>query len=533
MNDPLPQDPSNKQSATSDLLTHTEGTVSFTYDSSKVFFNPTQVFNRDISLLVVDQYLRHIYDSSGSQRAILVDCLSASGLRALRYSRELHADIPLHILAIDISPAATNAIAMNHRDNPVTLPNVTFEVSCMDANRKLQDLHHSQTPVAIVDIDPYGHPTPFLPATLEACSHNSLLCITATDGAITCRKQCKECFIRYDAAPATGKVWAHEGSIRIVLGAIAKEAARRRASITPLISFFHKHYLRVFVLVNKKNKCRSLDMYQALGTVYHCMVCSYFTIQQADSDKFALPLADESKCPYCLSCMHISGPMWLGDLHDKEFLDRLEEALPSYRDLRSHNDIAAHISFAKGECGLPPLLYSANTITSYLKSLSLSTAHLATALEQLGYIVGPSHTQPGGLKTNAPFSAILGVLYPWHRVCVLQGSSKPVQNLQQGNVTPVYLNDSVLNKLLERYFSLDESSKRALISRYKDGMDQFYMQHHHATVDSICAIDYFSVSQHVQQWFHKSWKTDDGLTKYRATNFRPNPEPNWGPKKAK
>lgn len=532
MND-QPQDFLDKSHAALQSSTHTEGTVSFTYNPSQVFFNPTQIFNRDISLLVVDQYLQHIHDQSTVQKAIIIDCLSASGLRALRYSRELHVTVPLHIIAVDISPAATADIAMNHEANPATLPDVAFEISCMDANRKLQDLHHSRMPVAVIDIDPYGHPTPFLPAALDACSHNGLLCITATDGAITCRKQCKECFIRYDAAPATGRVWAHEGSIRIVMGAIAKEAARRRASITPLLSFFHKHYLRVFVLVNKRNKCKSLDMYKAMGTVYHCMACSYFITQQADSDKLALPLAADSKCPYCLSCMHVSGPMWLGDLHDKEFLDRLEEALPTYQDLHSYSDIAAHISFAKGECGLPPLLYSANTITSYLKSLSLSTAHLAAALEQLGYRVGPAHSQPGGFKTDAPFSAVLGVLYPWHRICVLQGSSKPVQTLQLANVVPVSLSDSVLSELLERYFSLDDSSKGALLNRYKEDINQFYTQYHQTSMTSICAINYFSSSQNVQQWFHRSWKTDNGLTKYRPANFKPNPEPNWGPKKAK
>lgn len=533
MNGPSSQNSSGGSPAASGISVHTEGTVSFSYDSSKVFFNPTQVFNRDISLVVVEQYLQQIYKSSEGEKAILVDCLSASGLRALRYSRELRITVPLHIVANDISPAATAAIERNHKDNPTCVPGVTFEISCADANKKLRDLQCSPSPVAVIDIDPYGHPTPFLSAALDGCSHNSLLCVTATDGAITCRKQCKECFIRYDAAPATGKVWAHEGSIRIVLGAIAKEAARRRASIMPLLSFFHKHYLRVFVLINKKVKCKALYMYTKLGTVYHCMVCSYFTLQQTDNDKLTLPLASGSKCPYCLSYMHVSGPMWLGDLHNKEFLDKLDDSLPNYKSLHSYNDIAAHISFAKGECGFPPLLYSANTITSYLKSLSLSTAHLATALEQLGYCVGPAHTQPGCFKTTAPFSAILGVLYPWHRICVLHGSSKPVQSLQLSNVTPVSLNDSVLNKLLERYFSLDESSKNDLLYKYKEDINQFFIQYHHSDILTINAIDYFTHSQNVQQWFHRSWKTDDGIIKYRAANFKPNPEPNWGPKKAK
>lgn len=41
----------------------------------------------------------------------------------------------------------------------------------------------------IVDIDPYGHPTPFFNSAISALSNYGMLGITATDGMITCSKR--------------------------------------------------------------------------------------------------------------------------------------------------------------------------------------------------------------------------------------------------------------------------------------------------------------------------------------------------------
>ena len=51
----------------------------------QVFYNPVQVFNRDLSVLAIQAYI----DYFKKQNAIILDGLSASGLRAIRYIKEI------------------------------------------------------------------------------------------------------------------------------------------------------------------------------------------------------------------------------------------------------------------------------------------------------------------------------------------------------------------------------------------------------------------------------------------------------------
>ncbi len=43
----------------------------------------------------------------------------------------------------------------------------------------------------IVDLDPYGSPTPFLDAAVQCTEDGGLMCITCTDMAVLCGEQQK------------------------------------------------------------------------------------------------------------------------------------------------------------------------------------------------------------------------------------------------------------------------------------------------------------------------------------------------------
>jgi len=44
----------------------------------------------------------------------------------------------------------------------------------------------------VLDLDPYGAPTPFLDGAVQAVSEGGLLCVTATDMAVLCGKNSEE-----------------------------------------------------------------------------------------------------------------------------------------------------------------------------------------------------------------------------------------------------------------------------------------------------------------------------------------------------
>ena len=60
-------------------------------DDVPVFYNETQIYNRDFSMLGAHTFLKYYMprDAIFRKEARILDALSASGLRALRYAQEM------------------------------------------------------------------------------------------------------------------------------------------------------------------------------------------------------------------------------------------------------------------------------------------------------------------------------------------------------------------------------------------------------------------------------------------------------------
>ena len=144
-----------------------------------------QEFNRDISIAAIQQFLKirsteseNLVNSHNNDAKIL-EALSATGLRSIRYAKEING--VKEIVANDISKRAVASIAnnvkANHVDHLVT-PSHSDATMVMYSNRKKEDRFD------IVDLDPYGSPTPFLDGAVQSVSEGGLLCVTCTDLAV-------------------------------------------------------------------------------------------------------------------------------------------------------------------------------------------------------------------------------------------------------------------------------------------------------------------------------------------------------------
>ena len=56
----------------------------------------------------------------------------------------------------------------------------------------------------VIDIDPYGAPSIFLDAAVQAVKEGGLLCVTATDMPVLCGQYPETCFAKYGATSITG-----------------------------------------------------------------------------------------------------------------------------------------------------------------------------------------------------------------------------------------------------------------------------------------------------------------------------------------
>eukprot|EP01065_Artemidia_motanka_P005856 TRINITY_DN12837_c0_g1_i1.p1 TRINITY_DN12837_c0_g1~~TRINITY_DN12837_c0_g1_i1.p1 ORF type:complete len:677 (+),score=241.63 TRINITY_DN12837_c0_g1_i1:101-2131(+) len=260
----------------------------------EVFYNPAQVVNRDLSILVIRCY-DTLRKTSGRVRRSgrpveeglkVLEALAATGLRTVRYWKE----IPglEKIVSNDIDPSAVAAIRRNLRFN--SIPETRVQANCDDAVQLMYRLAagsardgsylaaaksdsaglllHGEK-MDVVDLDPYGTAAPFLDGAVSCAEEGALLCVTCTDSDCLCGVHTEVAHHKYGALTVRGK-YCHEMAVRILLGCIERHAIRHGKHIKPLLSLHIDFYVRVFVRVFTSKAEAKLS----IGKMSHLVQCS-------------------------------------------------------------------------------------------------------------------------------------------------------------------------------------------------------------------------------------------------------------------
>ena len=87
-----------------------------------VFYNPVQEFNRDISIMAIREFSKIRQEERAVKQKefkgiSILEALSATGLRSVRYTKEIENINTL--VANDIDPTATDLMKMNFEYNAV------------------------------------------------------------------------------------------------------------------------------------------------------------------------------------------------------------------------------------------------------------------------------------------------------------------------------------------------------------------------------------------------------------------------------
>lgn len=394
----------------------------------------------------------------------ILDALSATGLRALRYANEI--PFATSITANDLLPAATKAIQLNVKHNKLEDKIKAITGNAMShmysiAGDRCRDDKGKSAPVKkydVIDLDPYGTAAPFLDAAVQAVNEDGgLLCVTCTDPGVWASNGYPEkCFSLYGGIPMKG-VHSHEAGLRIILHAIATSAARYGLAMEPLLSLSIDYYARVFVRIYKS----ASDVKFLAGKtmiVYNCdSGCGAWTTQMIARNKlvpnksgkghywkhvFGMAPTTSENCTHCGMKTHIAGPMFAGPIHSPEFIKRILNELPNVsKDTYQTTDrIEGMLTVALEEV-LPPLeeesdsptltkkthRYDPASIDHYpfffIPSVLSKIFHCITphenairgALKHLGYRVTRSHAKAGSIKADAPWSVIWEVMREWVR----------------------------------------------------------------------------------------------------------------------
>lgn len=215
-------------------------------EDQAVFYNPVQVQNRDLSILMIalhaerrkkrmhlKEYRKKLrteenltgddlkkkleeyeatldatelvrLENTAEDGITILDALAASGLRSIRYWKEIPG--VKHVTINDLDPVAVERAHTNIAVNKLTdvLTNEDrghgIRIMCGDATHEmylsrrtpgLQDLTPPQLLQKdqwdIIDLDPYGSAAPFIDAAVQAVRDGGMLCVTCTDSKTACK----------------------------------------------------------------------------------------------------------------------------------------------------------------------------------------------------------------------------------------------------------------------------------------------------------------------------------------------------------
>src|SRR3989449_5831932 len=220
--------------------------------------------NRDLSAIVLRRWPQPLNS--------VLDGLTATGAWGIRMA--LEADVRVLTLN-ERSEVAVDLIRENVRRN-----DLDADIRAGDLRKRLSEAAYD-----FVDIDPFGPPTPFLPAAFGAPEVAGGIGVTATDTAVLCGTYPDACQRRYDARPLRCPQGAEIG-LRILIGYCPRVAATRGQSIRPSLAFAAEHFVWVLLIVDPKSRRPSL------GRVVRASPGHFFSASDPAHDSI--------------------GPLWLG-----------------------------------------------------------------------------------------------------------------------------------------------------------------------------------------------------------------------------
>lgn len=425
-----------------------EGTAQMEYDlKEKVFYNKVQVLNRDLSIQVIKLFSEKLvaerqaryeqklakYEglvaaskTEGSandkesdvklvpptvpkQGIHILDALAASGLRSIRYLKE----IPLaeKVTINDLSEEATKLAHENCVRNQIDMNRVN--INTQDATMFMYSHRNPLEHFDVIDLDPYGTAVPFLDSAVQSVADGGLLCVTCTDMTVLSGNYPEVAFYKYHSMPVRGK-YLHEMALRILLHSIDSSANMYKRHIVPWLALSVDFYVRVFVRVydspaEVKNSCLKRAM------VFQSLQCPTYYVQTMGShnktkSNYTAPiLSVPTVCEESGGRMKMGGPFWSDSIHDQTVIDEL---LRRVKGTINNQDplhpvptaprLSGILTIMSEELKDVPFYYSLPELASTLHCKVPTYQEFQAALHNGGYRLSQFHHDATAVKTDAP-----------------------------------------------------------------------------------------------------------------------------------
>ena len=370
--------------------------------SDEVFYNEKQTFNRDLSILILKSW-----DKIGKPINTILEPLCASGVRVLRYLKQCpNID---SIVCNDINPFAVNLAKYNIQEN---FGDLTSKLSfhCLDAKKLFQKEFLNNSWFNVIDIDPFGSPQPFINDSIKILANPGLYLVTATDMPVWVGKFPLKAYKKYGITHLKlyNRSYCHEVALRALISYVQREFLKHNQKVFPLISISIDHYMRIAF---SKQRGSSNEIMSNNGFISECLDCR---------NRISVPLKIASKTNEFLVCScgstenQFIGPLWLGPLHNDDFLFKMKGIIDSSikEDFPTLKRIKKYISANIEENSINvPWYFDLHWVAKQIKKSLPSTQLIVELLNNAGFEASFTHFSGTGIKTNAKFNELVEILF--------------------------------------------------------------------------------------------------------------------------
>ncbi len=342
------------------------------------FFNPKAKLNRDFSIIAYATFLKNFQGPK-----IFLEGLSGIGARGLRVANELDIE---NLVINDLNPTALEMAEYSANLNG--LKNVEF--SEKEVCRFLSNYSKKGERGSIVDIDPFGSPAAFFDCGIRATMHGGILSTAATDLQVLNGLFQDACKRKYGGVPVRAE-YGNEIAIRLILGCLRIVAARLGVTVIPLFVESDMHYYRTYVRVLNRP-----DQEENIGYILHCKNCGDRKISSKQ----------EKECDLCDSKFDIAGPLWIGKIFEKDFIQNMLLEIPN---LQVDKVCEKTLLKCLDESEMPGTYFTLDEIASRMKSSPPKLEDAISNLQKNNFVSSSTSFSPTGFRTNANINEIIKI----------------------------------------------------------------------------------------------------------------------------
>ena len=245
---------------------------------------------------------------------------------------------------------------------------------------------------SLVDIDPFGSPAAFFDCGIRATMHGGILSTAATDLQVLNGLFQGACKRKYGGIPVKTE-YGNEIAIRLILGCLRTVAARLGVEIIPMFVESEMHYYRTYVKVLNRP-----DQQENLGYIIHCKNCGHRK----------MTLEQEQKCELCELKTSVAGPLWIGNIFNKEFIQNMLAEIPN---LKVDKICEKTLNKCLKESEMPGTYFTLDEIASKMKSSPPKLENVIANLQENKFLASVTAFNPTGFRTNANIKEIIKIFH--------------------------------------------------------------------------------------------------------------------------